>query len=62
HVEEKDIDVISFFRMTRPIAYSVGPLIASFVLFFLDYRYIFLVLGVIMLLALRYSLTIEDTK
>ena len=60
-VDAKDSDIISFFRMAKPIAYIFGPTLASLTIFLIDFRYIFLVLGIIMLTGLRYSLTIEDT-
>ena len=61
-VDEKDADIISFFRMARPIAYIIGPALASLTIFLVDFRFIFLVLGVIMLSGLKYSLTIQDTR
>lgn len=59
-----DIHIITFMRMIRSTAYMVGPLIGSLVLYFAgyDYRYLFLVLGVLMLTALPYSFTIKDTR
>lgn len=57
-----DIHIITFMRTIRSVAYMVGPLIGSIVLSFVDYHNLFLVLGVIMLTALPYSLTIKDTK
>lgn len=57
-----DIHIITFMRTIRSMAYMVGPLIGSIVLSFVDYRYLFLVLGIILLTALPYSLTIKDTK
>ncbi|MCK5286130.1 MAG: MFS transporter [Candidatus Pacebacteria bacterium] len=60
-VDAKDSDIISFFRMAKPIAYILGPALASLTIFLIDFRYIFLVLGLIMLTGLKYSLTIEDT-
>ncbi|MBU1046296.1 MFS transporter [Patescibacteria group bacterium] len=61
-VSEKDADIISFFRMSRPIAYVFGPALASLTILVIDFRFIFLVLGIIMLTGLRYSLRIEDTR
>lgn len=58
---ENHPDILSLFRMTRPMAYIIAPLIATFLLQFLSYQYLFIVLGGIMLLGLRYSLTLRDT-
>ena len=58
---ENHPDIVSLFRMTKPMAYIVAPLIATFLLQFIGYQYLFLVLGGIMLIGLRYSLTLKDT-
>jgi MFS family permease len=62
HVQGNDSDTISFFRMARPTAYVIGPLVATILLFMIDFQYIFLVLGLILLLGLRYSTALRDTK
>mgnify|MGYP002725472345 CR=1 FL=1 len=62
HVQGDDADVISFFRMTRPLAYIAGPIAAIIALEFLPFQYIFLVLGVIMLFGLKYAFALKDTR
>lgn len=57
-----DINLITFMRTMRTSAYIVGPLLGSLVLSLVDYRFLFLVLGIIMLTAIPYALTIKDTK
>lgn len=57
-----DIHLVTFMRTVRTSAYIVGPLLGSLVLSLIDYRYLFLVLGIIMLTAIPYALTIKDTK
>jgi hypothetical protein len=54
-------DLIGVFRLTRPFAYLIAPVIASMLLMALDYPSLFVVLGILMLYGLRYSLTIKDT-
>ncbi|MCR4334509.1 MAG: MFS transporter [Patescibacteria group bacterium] len=61
-IDGRSSSILSFFRITRPTAYVVAPLIASSTFLFIDYRYSFIVLGIIILYGLRYSLTLEDTK
>lgn len=61
-VDGESSNLISFFRMTAPLAYLIGPLVATFLLYFIDIRYLFLALGVMILWGLRYSLTIQDTR
>lgn len=56
-----DSDVISFYRNANPMAYIIGPALASLLLYLIDYRYLFLILGTIMLLGIPFSLRIKDT-
>lgn len=62
NVNDSNANIISFFRMTGPIAYTIAPLLASFLLLFIKFQFIFLILGLIMLFSLKYSLTLKDTK
>lgn len=61
-VNVKDIHIINLFRNTTPIAYIIFPLIATLVLTFFDFRYIFVVVGVIVLSGLFFSFRMQDTK
>jgi len=61
-VDGNNTNIVSFFRNTRPIAYTIAPIVASGFLFIFDYRFLFLALGIIMLFGLRYSLTLKDTE
>lgn len=60
-VTEKDANMLSMFRSTRSMAYIIVPAVFSATLWFIDYRYTFIALGIISFYGLRYSLTIEDT-
>lgn len=60
-IEEEDTDILSFFRVMAPIAYIIGPILASVLLINIDFKYIFVILGAIMLYGIRYSLAIKDT-
>lgn len=61
-VGPEDAHLITFMRTTRATAYIIGPIIGSLILVFIDFRYIFLILGVLMVGATYFSLTIKDTK
>lgn len=61
-VGPEDAHLITFMRTTRATSYIIGPIIGSILLMFIDLRYLFLVLGVLMLTAVWFSLTIKDTK
>lgn len=60
-IDDTDSELLGFFRMTAPLAYIFGPLIALIALAFVDFRFIFLILGTLMFWGLRYSLTLKDT-
>ena len=61
-ISASDSEIISVFRYTHPLGYLLGPLAASALLSLVDFRFMFLILGIITLYGLRYSLTIKDTK
>lgn len=55
-------ELISVFSLGSPIAYIVGPLLGSLLLTFLNIRYIFIVLGIILFISLPLLSQIKDTK
>ncbi len=62
-VDEEHVNILSLFRSTTPLSFIVAPLLAIPVLFFApSFKYIFLVLGVIMLYGFLVSLRLKDVK
>jgi MFS family permease len=61
NINEKNADIMSAYRATLPLAYVVSPLVASVFLIFFDVPHMFILLGVIMIVGIRYSLTLRDT-
>ncbi len=61
-VDKEKTDVISFFRVTRPISFIVMPVLATLMFQFIPFQYAFIVIGSIMILGTRYSLALKDTK
>jgi ABC-type transporter Mla maintaining outer membrane lipid asymmetry permease subunit MlaE len=62
-ISEEDTDVLSISRNMQPVSYIVGPLVASVFISYIDLKYVFLALGIIMLWGgIRYSWAIQDTK
>ncbi len=57
-----DMHLVTFMRTIRSAAYLVGPLVGALTLTYLDYRFLFVVLGAIMLMGVPYSLTIKDSR
>jgi len=62
NIDSSDLNVIGFFRMLRPFVYTVAPLLASLLLLFIEIKFLFLILGAIILYGLRYSLILKDTR
>lgn len=60
--KSSDAQVISFFRMTRPLAYVLGAMIASLTLLYVPFNLLFIVLAFLMIPAMFFTLGLEDTK
>ena len=61
--KEENADMISFFRNTMPLSYIIAPLFAIPVLFFVpSFKYLFFILGTIMLCGFLTSLRLKDIK
>lgn len=61
-VDASETNIISFFRTARPLAYIVGPILATILFTVFDTKGLFIFLGFLMLYGLRYSLTLKDAK
>lgn len=61
HVRDSDADVISFYRNAKPVAYIVGPLLATGVLLFIPMQSLFALLGLLLLVGLYPAFSLEDT-
>lgn len=60
--KSSDAQIISFFRVTRPLAYVLGAMIASLALLYLPFNLLFIVFAALMIPAMFATLNIEDTK
>ena len=61
HVDVQDIHIINLFRNTGPLAYIVTPLLATGILHFFGFQYIFVVVGILVLGGLWFSVRMKDT-
>lgn len=61
-IEGSDANIISFFRITRPLADITGALIGSFALLFLSLGNLFIVLGLCLVPGIFFALMLKDTK
>ncbi|MEX0917738.1 MAG: MFS transporter [Candidatus Paceibacterota bacterium] len=62
HTKSSDAQIISFFRITRPLAYVIGALLGSLSLLYLPFNFVFITLGFLMILGIISALLIPDTK
>ena len=61
-VNKEKTDVISFFRIARPISFIFAPVLATIALQFIPFQYIFIIIGTIMITGAHYSLALNDTR
>ncbi len=61
-IDGKDLNIISIFRISRPIAYILGAISGTLFLQIISFQMLFFILGGIVIYGLRYSLAITDTK
>jgi MFS family permease len=57
-----DAQIISFFRVTRPLAYLAGAVVGSITLLYLPFNLLFVVFALIMIPAMFITLEIVDSK
>ena len=62
HIAASDANVISFFRITRPLSYIVGPLLGSFALLYVSFPMLFVIFGLCLIPGIFFALMITDTK
>jgi len=60
--KSSDAQIISFFRLTRPLAIVTGTLIGSLALLYLPFNLIFIVFAALMVPAMFYTLNITDSR
>ncbi len=61
-VDNRRTDVVSLFRISRPLALVLAPIIATVAFGFIPFKYIFIIVGSIMIVGTHYSLALRDTK
>lgn len=62
HVDATEEDYIAFYRTAQPLSYILGPLTATLALAFVPFQAVFIILACVVMLGLRYSLALRDTK
>jgi len=62
HIEADDADDVSAFRMLYPLAYIIGPLFGTLILFFIPLQFIFLATAVVMGSGILFAAELKDTR
>lgn len=57
-----DAQIISFFRVTRPLAYVIGALVSSLALLYIPFNLLFVVIAAMLIPAMFLTTGIEDTR
>ena len=60
--EGSDAQIISLFRITRPLAYVVGAMVASLSLLYIPFNLLFIVMAGLMVPAIFFTLNIKDSR
>ncbi len=61
-IDDKNLNIINLYRVAGDLAYIIAPITAIILLKFIPFNGIFYVLGLLMILGVRYSLALKDTK
>jgi len=61
-VNEEKTNLISFYRIARPLSFIVAPIVATLSFQFLPLQYVFIIIGAFMIIGTKYSLVLEDTR
>lgn len=61
-IDPDDAGMIALYRNSSPVAYIIGPAVATGILAFTNYKNLFIILGLIMISVLYFSLRIRDIK
>lgn len=62
HTKGNDTNYLSFFRLTRPLAFVAGGLLGSAALLFLPFPLIFIVLAIVLLSGVLFASLLHDTR
>lgn len=62
HTKGSDTDLISIFRITRPLSYVIGALLGALTLTLLPFELLFLVLGALMIPGMFFAMALKDTN
>lgn len=62
HTHSKDTNIISLFRITRPLSYVFGAVLGVATLSLVPFELLFIVLGLLMIPGLFFAMALHDTR
>jgi len=62
HTKGTDANIMSFFRLTRPLGFLFGALLGSAALLFMPFNLTFVVLGFVMVAGIFFTTALKDTR
>lgn len=63
NLDASNIDLISFYKLVSPLSWVVGPILSTILLSFLDMKYLYIILGfIILLVGVPVLWNLKDTK
>jgi predicted MFS family arabinose efflux permease len=62
HIDGSSPNIISFFRVTRPLSYVIGALLGSLALLYVPFEMLFLILALLMIPGILFALALKDTR
>ncbi|MFA5925448.1 MAG: MFS transporter [Parcubacteria group bacterium] len=61
-IDQTDVDIVDFFRSVRPMAYILGLIVATPIVFILHIRFIFPFVGIMMLTGLPFAFKLASSR
>ena len=61
-IDISQMPTVSIFRTAKPFAYIIAPITATILLYFIEFKLIFVILGFLMFYGLKFSLALKDTR
>jgi MFS family permease len=62
HVKEEDAQLLSIYRDMSPLSYLIAPLLGTAVLLFFPFKYLFIILGILVLCIVYYVPRLKHSK
>lgn len=62
HIDGSEANIMSFFRLARPLGMIIGSLLGSVSLLYFEFEFIFVILGLLMLPGIYFTSQLTDTK